>query len=424
MKYLLKQVTILDTQSAYHKQVVDILLEEGTIKQIAENIQKTGSEIINIEGAIVSVGWMDTGVQACDPGFEYREDLDSISNAAASGGFTALATYPNTHPVIHSKSEILYIKNKTNQSIIDFYPIGAVSRDCSGKDITEMYDMHHAGAIAFSDGVKSIQDSGVLIRALQYVKGFEGTVINIPYNESISPEGQMHEGFISTTLGMRGIPDIAEELMVQRDLQILKYTGSRLHLAYISTAGSVKLIREAKANGLKVTASVALNNLIFTDQALHEFDSNLKVLPPVRSMKDLDALKFGLRDGTIDFISTNHVPHVEDEKKLEFPYAAFGAIGLQTALGATLMVANGDEDLDLEQLVDCWARKSRTTFGLTVPSIKEGVEANLIVFHPELEWTVDPKSLLSKSKNSPFINQTIKGKVLAIFNNDTSEIYL
>ena len=421
MKYLFKQVQIVDVRSPFHNQSVDLLLEDGVIKSINNGIEDSDAQVISKEGMYASIGWMDLGVQACDPGLEYREDLHSMSAAAAAGGFTAVAVYPNTHPVVHSKSEVLYIKNISNSLLIDCLPIGAVSHACNGKDITEMLDMHAAGAIAFSDGEHSIQNGGMLTRALQYVRAFDGIVINYPYNHSISPAGQIHEGLISTQLGLRGIPSIAEELMVQRDLQLVKYAESKLHFAGISTALSVDLIRRAKQEGVNVTASVGLNNLVFTHEALSGFNSNLKVLPPLRSEEDVLALKQGLKDGTIDFISTFHMPQVEDEKKLEFPYAAFGATGLQTALGGSLIATEGV--LSLEELIEKWTYTPRSIFGLEIPIIEEGALANLTVFCPDEEWLVDPLTLKSRSKNNPFIHQNLKGKILATANKQRVEIF-
>ena len=240
---------------------------------------------------------MDVGTQVGDPGFEHREDLRTASKAAAAGGFTAIVPHPNTMPTIHSKSEVNYLKNKTEGDLVDFFPIGAISRDCEGKDITEMYDMHESGAVAFSDGQKTLQNSGLMMRALQYVKAFDGLVMNHPSDKALSQEGQMHEGKVSTSLGMKGIPSIAEELMVQRDLYLAEYTESRLHLFNISSERSVELLKNAKAKGIDVTASVPVLNLIYDETAIAEFDVNYKVLPPLREKSDIKALKRGIKNG-------------------------------------------------------------------------------------------------------------------------------
>ncbi len=414
MNYLLKQTTILDQNSPHHQEKVDILIADGKVKKISGTIDGSADHILELAGAYVSVGWMDVGVQACDPGFEQREDLYSLAKAAAAGGFTALAIYPNTEPVIHSKSEVLYIKNRANELLVDVFPIGAISRACEGGDITEMYDMHETGAIAFSDGERSVQNGGLMMRALQYVKAFDSLIINHPYNSSIAKEGQMHEGTVSTMLGMKGIPNVAEEMMIQRDLQLLAYTGSKLHFSCISTAGGVALIREAKKEGLGVSASVALNNLLFDDSELMDFNTLLKMMPPIRSKADQAALKEGLKEGTIDFMVTNHVPHIDDEKKLEFPYAAFGAAGLQTAFSNAIAATKGL--FSLEELVNLWTIAPRKRLQLPIPVIKEGVPANLTVFDPDRSWTVQSSNLLSRSKNNPMIGSSLQGKILATFN--------
>ncbi|TAK43452.1 MAG: dihydroorotase, partial [Saprospiraceae bacterium] len=280
------------------------------------------------------------------------------------------------------------------------------------KDITEMYDMNAAGAVAFSDGKNTMRDSGLMMRALLYVQPFGGVILNHPLDEDIAHGGQMHEGVMSTSLGLHGIPGISEELMVQRDIFLAGYTGSRLHLLNISTAGSVRLIKAAKAKGLDVTASVAAMNLACDDSHLFDFDSNFKVMPPLRGKDDLKALHKGLKDGTIDCITSNHTPLDTEAKNLEFPYAAFGAIGLETAFALSNTYLKGV--LSTEQLVEKLAIAPRRILGMEVPEIAEGAAADLTVFDPEREWTFTEKDIFSKSKNTPFIGWTFKGKALAI----------
>jgi dihydroorotase len=399
----------------------DILISNGVIAQIGSGLSApAGTELWDVQGACVSPGWMDLGVQTGDPGFEHREDLASVAASAAAGGFTAIATFPNTHPAIHSKSEILYIKNKTAGSPVAFYPIGALSTDCAGKDLAELFDMHAAGAVAFSDGNKSVQDAGLLLRGLQYAAAFDGLIINEPNHKTIAGGGQAHEGLVSTMLGMKGIPALAEELMVGRDLSILEYAGTRLHLHLLSTAKSVGLVRAAKKAGLKVTASVAIANLCYTDQVLlgkggnieSAFDSNWKVYPPLREKNDVDALIKGLSDGTIDFISSNHAPWDEEAKNLEFTYAEFGIIGLETVfpLYNTLLSAR----LPLTSFIEKTAIRPRQILGLPVPEIKTGARADLTVFDPNLVWAYTEQHIRSRSKNTPFIGMEFKGKVLGI----------
>lgn len=420
MNLLIKNVQIIDAQSAYHLQTLDIFIENGIIKNIATDLQIENVEIFEAQGACVSPGWMDVGVQACDPGYEHREDLQSVANAAVAGGFTAIAVQPNTNPVLHSKSEILYIKKNTQNSIIDFYPIGAISENCAGKEITEMLDMRAAGAIAFSDGSKSLHHNGLMLLALQYVSAFEGVIINQPLDKAIASDGQMHEGYVSTSLGLKGIPNLAEELMVERDLHLLEYTNSKLHIANISTAGAVERVRRAKAKGLSVTTSVPVLNLLYTDEAIAEFEVNYKVLPPLRHPEDREALIVGLQDGTIDMINSNHTPIDEEGKNLEFTYADFGVLGLQTAFAASWTALNGR--LPLETLIEKLAIRPREIFGLEIPSIKIGQNANLTIFNPNQRWTFQEAEIRSKSKNTSFIGMQLQGKVWAIINQRQSTI--
>ncbi len=414
MLLLLKNVRIIDGKKESRPQ--DILIRDGVIEAVGENLTaEKGADIWEMPGASVSVGWLDVGVQVCDPGYEHREDLHSAARAAGAGGFTAVACFPNTNPALHSKSEILYVKNKTKHSLVTFHPIGAVSQSCEGKDLAELFDMHSAGAVAFSDGKKAVQDAGLLLRAMQYAKGFNGLVINEPHHKTIAAGGQMHEGIVSTSLGLKAIPALAEEVMVQRDLSLLEYAESRLHIHLLSSAKSVELVRKAKKAGLPVTASVAVANLCFTDEKLSDFDSNWKLMPPLRSQSDIDALLEGLADGTIDFICSNHTPWDEEAKNLEFPYADFGMIGLETAFALCRTFLS--KKLSVGDIVEKIAIAPRRALGLPIPEIKPGVRAEITVFDPDADWTFSEKEIRSKSHNTPFVGHALKGKVLGIVNN-------
>ena len=406
---LIKNATIIDPGSKLNGKTRDILIKKnGRIEAIKAKINSPKSKVFDAKNAFVSVGWMDVGTQVGDPGFEHREDLRTASKAAAAGGFTAIVPHPNTLPTIHSKSEVNYLKNKTEDDLVDFFPIGAISRDCEGKDITEMYDMHASGAVAFSDGQKTLQNSGLMMRALQYVKAFDGLVMNHPSDKALAQEGQMHEGKISTSLGMKGIPAIAEELMVQRDLYLAEYTESRLHLFNISSERSVELLKNAKSKGIDVTASVPVLNLIFDETAIAEFDVNYKVLPPLREKSDIRALKRGIKNGTISLITSNHTPLDEEAKSLEFAYADFGIIGLETAFALCNTFLS--DALDMEELITILAINPRKLLRLPIPSIEEGEAANLTIFDPKHSWVFSEKDIHSKSKNTPFVDQTFKGR--------------
>ncbi|MCB0522955.1 MAG: dihydroorotase [Saprospiraceae bacterium] len=417
MQLLIKNARIIDGTSEHQPQ--DILIKNGLIAEIGANIPLSkDAQVWESKNLCVSPGWMDVGVQICDPGFEHREDMRSAVSAAEAGGFTAIACMPNTSPALHSKSEILYVKNKSEglKSPVTVHPIGAISLGCEGKDLAELMDMNNAGAVAFSDGSKAIQDAGLLLRAIQYARSFNGMVFNEPYYKSIASGGQMHEGKVSTSLGLRGIPALAEELMVQRDLSLLDYSGGRLHIHLISTANSVAMIRAAKKAGKQVTCSVAIANLCFTDEKMVDFDSYWKIQPPLRSQDDKKTLLQGLADGTIDFICSNHTPWDEEAKNLEFPFAKFGMLGLETAFALCRTFL--PKSFSLNDLVEKLSLAPRRLLGLPVPEIAKGAIANLTVFDPDQEWTFEANYIKSKSKNSPFIGQKFKGKVIGIINNE------
>jgi dihydroorotase len=397
----------------------DIWVEAGVIKAIGQRLEVPLSATeYSFNNGHVSIGWFDLGTHVCDPGLEHREDLHTAAAAARAGGYVALACMPNTLPALHTKSEILYVKNKSALGAlsVEIYPMGAISTDCKGKDIAELYDMHQAGAVAFTDGDHPVQDAGLLLRSLQYVSAFDGLIINQPLHQTISAGGQMHEGLISTELGLKGIPALAEELMVQRDLSLLAYAeGGRLHIHNISTSKSVELIRAAKAAGLPVTASVAIANLCFTDEVLsmtHEqagFDSHWKLMPPLRAQSDREALLEGLLDGTIDCICSNHTPCDEETKNLEFPYADFGMVSLQStfALACTHLLPR----VTLSQIITWIAVAPRRILRLPVPEVAEGQPAALTLFDPEAEYIFDRHILRSRSKNTPLDGHSLRGVV-------------
>jgi dihydroorotase len=416
MNILLQQPTIIAPNTVYHFKQYDVLLQNGTIKAIDNGLNTTDAYIIKAHNYYLSIGWLDVGTQVGEPGLEHREDLQSVSKAAMAGGFTAIANFPNTQPVIHSRTEVNYLKRFAERSLLDIFPIGAISKNCAGEEMAELYDMHDAGAVAFSDGKYSVMHNLLLTKALQYVNAFDGLIINYPNQTNLAPDGQIHEGRISTQLGLSGIPSIAEEMAIMRDLTLLEYTGSKLHFHNISTAKSVDLIKAAKEKGLNVSASVAIMNLVLTDKSLLDFDTNYKVLPPLRELSDVEALKHGLKEGVIDFITTNHTPLEVEVKAVEFPYASFGAIGLETAYALSNMHLGRDTDVSQEQLVQWWAYHPRKRLGLDIPEISVGSPANLTLFDPHATWVYKEDDIQSKSKNSPFLNQTLRGKVVAVFN--------
>ncbi len=419
---LIKNATILDPRSKHHRKKRDIFIKNGKIESIKSKIDAPKAKVVTATGAYVSIGWLDVGVQTGDPGYEHREDLKTVSDAAAVGGYTGIACLPNTSPSIHSKSEVLYLKNNSQGKLVDFFPIGAVSQNCEGGDITEMYDMHHSGAVAFSDGKKSIQNSGLMMRALQYVKAFGGMVMNHPHDKAIAGSGQMHEGKISTSLGMKGIPRLSEELMVQRDIYLAEYTDSKLHVCNISSATSEALIQAAKEKGLKITSSTSILHLIFSDEMLADFNTQFKIHPPLREKKDIITLRKGLKNGSIDIITSNHTPIEEEGKNLEFLNADFGALGLQTTY--PLYNTHLTKVIKLDAFIEKVAVRPRQLLNIELPEIEEGAAANLTIFDPNPTWTFSKKDILSKSKNSPIVGMELKGKILGVVNNGKTAIFV
>ncbi|MCS6930259.1 MAG: dihydroorotase [Saprospiraceae bacterium] len=392
----------------------DLLVREGVIMAIGPALPiPSGAKTIAFPDEVWAMpGWLDVGVQVGEPGYEHRETLHTVAQAAAAGGFTAVAPFPNTLPVADDKGGIAFIHHKTAKEPVHFYPIGALSVATAGKDLAELYDMHAAGAVAFSDGCEPLQSAGLLVRALQYTQAFGGLVLDWPLHRELAAGGQMHEGIVSTRLGLRGIPPLAEEIAVQRSLSILEYTGGRLHLHLLSSAKSVALVRAAKAAGIPVTASVAIFNLCFTDENLSNFDSMWKVMPPLRDETHRLALVEGVMDGTIDFICTNHTPWHVEAKQLEFPYAEPGVIGLETAFA--LCQTYLADVFSPEVLVEKWALAPRRILGIPQPQITEGAPAELALFAPYRDWMVQPSDIYSRSRNTPLLHQRLRGRPLGI----------
>jgi len=414
MELLIKNAIIVQSDNRVSSSKKDIHIKNGEILAIGKKIVAPSAKVITSPNLHVSGGWMDIGTQIAEPGYEHRETLKTVAKAAAAGGFTSLACFPNTNPVVDNKSAIHFIKAKTKKDAVSFYPIAALSANTEGTDITEMMDLEANGAIAFSDGNKSLQNSGVLLRALQYVKSFNGVIIQKSIDNKIANSGQVHEGQMSIQLGLKGIPSIAETSSLQKDLELNRYAESNIVFHTISTEGSYKIIKAAKSNKEKVGATVAYLNLVTTENVLADFDSQYKTKPPLRSSKDQSALIKGLKDNTIDAICSNHVPLEEEQKKMEFSYAGFGAIGLQTVFPAC-NTALGDK-ISIGILCDKLSSGPRKLLGLKPIKILPKNKAELTLFDPELEWTFTDKNNLSKSKNSPYLNTTFKGKVIGIVN--------
>jgi len=419
MNALIKSAKVIDSNSEFNGKTVDILIEKGMISKIGKNIANTNNITeINFDDLHVSAGWFDMRANFCDPGLEYKEDLNSGLKAAAKGGFTGVMVMPDTTPANSSKSGVEYIINKTKGNIVDALPAGSLSHNCEGKEIAEMYDMHSAGAVAFTDNKKSVKSSSLLNRALLYSQSFNGLIIDFPNDKELSNGGKMNEGVVSTQLGLKGIPALAEELMVTRDIYLAEYCNSRIHLSNISTKKSVELIREAKKKGLQITADVNSYHLLLDETELFHFDSNCKVTPPLRTTDDVTALIDGVNDGTIDVICSDHTPEDIEHKQCEFDHAAFGIINLQTSFAA----ANTNGNIDLEKLIAKITSGPRTILGLENVAIKEGSNANLTLFTPNETWVLNKEDIVSKSKNTPLIDRKLTGKVYGVVNNNQLDI--
>ncbi len=415
MKILIRQAHIVDSTSPFNGKTLDIYIDEGLIKSVAQKIDLEADQVIDLPGLHISPGWMDSFAHFCDPGMEYKETMESGSNAAAAGGFTDVMLIPNTKPVLFEKASIEYLVQKSKSKIIDVHPIGAVSKNAEGNELAEMYDLKASGAIAFSDGINCIQSPGLLLKALQYVKVFKGTIIQLPDDKSINPHGLMHEGVVSTQLGLPGKPAMAEELVIARDIKLARYTESRIHFTGVASKKSLEYIGRGKEAGLHISCSISPAHVYFCDEDMVEYDTNLKVNPPLRTKADRDAIKKGILDGTIDCIATHHLPHEYDSKVLEFEYAKPGMIGLETAFA---VLNTSIPEMKMEKWVDLLAKKPRELFGLIAVSIQENEKACLTLFNPTEKWTFTKEAIQSKSKNSPFINKEFTGKVIGIINKD------
>ena len=411
MNVLLQQVTIIAASSAYHKQVKDILIVDGVIKKITNTISPENYEIIKGNDLHVSIGWMDIFADFAEPGNEHRETLESGANAAAAGGFTDVMLIPNTNPVVDSKAQVEFLIERAKQLPIHIFPIGAVTKNAEGYTLSEMYDMRASGAVAFSDGKKPIQQSGVLLKAMQYVAAKNATVIQVADDKSISEGGLMNEGIESTKLGLPGKPAIAEELMIARDIELLGYTNSKLHITGVSTKKGIELIVAAKKNGLQISCSVTPYHLFFCDEDLGDYDTDLKVNPPLRTRADMHGLQAALQAGEIDCIASHHSPQSWDEKTCEFEYAKNGMITLQTLYGTINSITN-----NTEALVKMLTENNRNIFDIAKPSIEEGSRACFTIFEPNTEFIFEENMIVSKSKNSVFVGKKMKGKVVGIIN--------
>lgn len=408
MNVLIKKATIVSPAAANHLQVKDILILDGIITQISDDISSEDIQVISGNGLHVSAGWIDIFADFSEPGNEQKETLETGAAAAAAGGFTQVMIIPNTSPAVSSKAQVEFIQQRSASLPVTLHAIASVTKNAEGNELAEMYDMYESGAVAFSDGRNAIQQPGMLLKALQYVSAKNAVLIQVPDDKSISDGGFMNEGIISTRLGLQGKPAIAEELMIARDLELLKYTNSKLHITGISTAKSLTLIAAAKKEGLQVTCSVTPHHLYFSDNDLETYDTNLKVNPPLRTAADVAALREGLKNGIIDCIAGHHTPQHWDDKVCEFEYAKNGMLSLQTLYGTV------SQFTDTNNFIQLITENPANIFGLSLHKIEKGSTASLTIFEPGTEYIFEESMILSKSKNSPFIGKKMKGKVVGI----------
>ena len=414
MKILLKQVQIADPSSPLNGSVTNILINQGIIEKITDETPDA-EQVYEFADCMISPGWVDLFSNFCDPGREDCETLTSGANAAAAGGFTHIFVLPNTSPVIQGKTQVEYIVQKSKELPVTVHALGAITKNTQGNELAEMYDMKESGAIAFTDGLLPVQSAGLMLKALQYIKAFDGIVVQMPVDKSIGQHGLINEGIVSTQLGLPGIPSIAEEIIVRRDIELLRYTNSRLHITGVSTAASLQLIVNAKKDGLDITCSVTPYHLFFCDEDLTDYDTNLKVNPPLRSRQDMMALREAVKNDIVDCIASHHFPQNWDAKTCEFEYAKNGMIGLQTVYAA---LQTAIPELSVNTIVQMFSTNPGKIFNLNNMGIKEGNKAELTIFNP-LETTVLSKeNNQSKSYNSPFLYKQLKGKVIGIYNKE------
>ncbi len=412
MTTLLKQVKIADNQSPFNGKIKDILLDNQQIVSISDAYSGKADQTIDIEGIIVSPGFVDPFVHFCDPGLEHRENLITGADAAQQGGFTTVFTLPNTLPVVDTKSQVTYIRQYNNTLPVNVFPIGAISKKTEGKDLSEMIDMHSNGAVAFSDGLYPVQSTLLFLKALQYVKAFDGVVMQMPIDKSLGSLGLMNEGILSTKLGLPGIPAIAEELIISRDIELLRYTQSKLHITGVSTAKGIAMIAAAKKEGLNLSCSVTPYHLFFNEEDLSDYNTLLKVFPPLRTKQDQSALLKAVENGIVDCISSHHIPQDWDGKTIEFENAKAGIACIETSFASVKHVLPTIED---DKLAALFSTNARIIFNLPNANIAEGAIADITLYTAHQTTCLSKKDSKSKSANSPFWDIELKGKVIGTY---------
>jgi dihydroorotase len=417
MNILLKSAKIICPENKeLHLKKRDILIKKGIIEKIGASVEAPAQvKTVEKDNLHVSLGWFDSSVCFGEPGFEERETIANGLLTAGKSGFTDIVLNPNTYPVPDTSSDVVFLKERGLGKATKIHPLGTLTKNADGIDLAELYDMKNAGAVAFYDFKRQISNPNLLKIALLYAQNFDGLVYSFPQDGHIKGNGVVNEGEISTKLGLKGIPALAEELQIARDLFVLEYAGGKLHIPTISTSGSVKLIAEAKKKGLDVSCSVAIHNLFFSDEMVVGFDTNFKVSPPLRTKSDCKALIKGVKNGTIDFVTSDHVPMDVEHKRVEFDNAKNGSLGLETAFGALNTLFDLDETINL-------LTKGRSRYQIEKPKLEKGAKACLTLFNPDGEHEFEAKDILSTSKNSMFVGASLKGKVYGIIHNDLTTL--
>ncbi len=418
MKILIQSATIIDKGSPFHKKKKNIVINNGRIAEIGDK-NYSADKVIDAEGMFLSIGWFDVGAYVGDPGLEHKEDLVSLAKAGAAGGFTDVAVLPNTYPTVQTKNEVSYITQGNDNRLVQIHALASVTKSNKGEELTEMIDLHESGAVGFTDGLRSIWHTDIFLKTLQYLQKFDGLLIDHPEDNWLNMFGQMHEGVNSTMLGLKGMPRIAEEVAANKNIELLSYAGGRLHFAKVSTAKTIDLIKVAKKKGLNVSCDITGYQALLDDSLLMDFDTNYKVNPPLREKSDNEALIKALKDGTIDVLVTGHVPQDDESKFLEFDLADFGMINLQTFASQLTSLSKW---IEMEDLLEKITSAPRRLLKLEIPKIEIDEKACLTLFDPNAEWMFDKDTNYSKSKNSPWLGKTIKGRAIAVFNNSKSRI--
>jgi dihydroorotase len=414
MKILIQSPTLLDKKSPFHLREKNVLVQNGKITDIGDK-NFSADRVIPAKGMYLSPGWFDLGCVSGDPGLESKEDLSSLTKTATQAGFTDLALLPNTQPMVQTKTDVQYLTQANENRLVQLHALAAITKNAKGEEMTDMHDLHMAGAIGFTDGLKHLGNTDIFLKALQYVQRFQGLVLDHPEDHWLSLFGQMHEGVTSTQLGLKGIPRLAEELALMRNLELLAYAGGRLHLSRLSTARALELVKSAKRKGLNVTCDCTTYQATLDDSVLVDFDTNYKVSPPLREKSDQEAIVKALKDGTLDVLVSGHVPQDDESKAVEFDHAEPGIVNLATVASQLVTLA---QDVPMEELIHKISVAPREIAGLEVPTIQEDTRACLTLLDPARKWLYSEANHFSKSKNSPWLGKSLTGKVVAVFNNN------